>query len=219
MAVKKVLAGCLVVVLVALVGAALAWWFILRPMWNAGVEGAKEWVSAIDLGDDITNQSPYEPPADGRMSQAQVDAFIRVRKRIAADMGPDLARLARQAGDAANDRASGDTPPSLADLGNAYGELSDTVKKLRAAQAAGVNETGLSREEYAWIRRQSIAAMSQLVPMPSAGDVAGMAGLPGLPGFTGPDPDDETAQAAARHNAALLRPHLPLLRETLGAMP
>ena len=216
MAVKKVLAGCLVVVLVALVGAALAWWFILRPMWNAGVEGAKEWVSAIDLGDDIANQSPYDPPSDGRMTQAQVDAFIRVQKRIAADLGPDLARLARQAGDAANDRTSGATEPSLADLGNAFGELSGTMSKLRAAQAAGVNEVGLSREEYAWIRRQSLAAMSQLVAMPSAGDMAGMAGLPGLPGFAAPE--DEAALEAARHNAALLRPHLPLLRETLGAM-
>ena len=216
MAVKKVLAGCLVVVLVALIGAALAWWFILRPMWNAGVEGAKEWVSAIDLGDDIANQSPYDPPADGRMSPAQVEAFIRVQKRIAADMGPDLARLAREAGDAANDRAAGATKPSLADLGNAYGELSGTVSKLRAAQAAGINEVGLSREEYAWIRRQSIAAMSQLVPMPKAGDLAGMAGLPGLPSLAAPE--DEAALEAARHNAALLRPHLPLLRETLGAM-
>ena len=32
-----------------------------------------------------------------------------------------------------------------------------------------------------------------------------MAGLPGLPSFGGPDPDDEVALAAARHNAALLR--------------
>lgn len=217
MAVKKVLAGCLVVVLVALIGAALAWWFILRPMWNAGVEGAKEWVSAIDLGDDIRNQSPYEPPADGRMTPAQVDAFVRVQKRIAADMGPDLARLAQRAGDAANAGAGAATAPSLADLGNAYGELSGTVAKLRAAQAAGVNEVGLSREEYAWIRRQSLAAMSQLVALPDAGDLAGMAGLPGLPAFAAPE--DEAALEAARHNATLLRPHLPLLRETLGALP
>lgn len=212
MAVKRVLTGCLVVVLLAIVGAVAGWWFILRPMWNAGLEGAKEWVSAVDLGSDIANQSPYLAPADGRMSQAQVEAFVRVQKRIAADMGPDLARLARQAGD----RAQGGAAPSLADLGNAYGELAGSVTKLRAAQAAGVNEVGLSREEYAWIRRQSLAAMSQLVPVPNAGDVAGMAGLPGLPDFGAPE--DAASLEAARHNAELLRPHLPLLRETLGAM-
>lgn len=212
MAVKKILTGCLVVLLLALVGAVAGWWFILRPMWNAGLEGAKEWVSAVDLGSDITNQSPYDPPVDGRMTPAQAEAFVRVQKRIAADMGPDLARLARQAGD----RAQGGAAPSLADLGNAYGELAGSVTKLRAAQAAGVNEVGLSREEYAWIRRQSLAAMSQLVPMPDAGDVAGLAGLPGLPDFTAPE--DAASLEAARHNAELLRPHLPLLRETLGAM-
>lgn len=212
MAVKKILAGCLVVVLLAIAGAVAGWWFILRPMWNAGLEGAKEWVSAVDLGSDIANQSPYAPPADGRMTPAQVEAFVRVQQRIAADMGPDLARLARQA----NDRAQGGAAPSLADLGSAYGELAGSVTRLRAAQAAGVNEVGLSREEYAWIRRQSLAAMSQRVPVPNAGDVAGLAGLPGLPDFTAPE--DAASLEAARHNAELLRPHLPLLLETLGAM-
>ena len=72
MAAKKFLVGCLVVMLVLAVGAVAAWWFVLRPMWSAGVEGAKTWISAVDLGNDISNQSPYAPPADGRMTPAQV---------------------------------------------------------------------------------------------------------------------------------------------------
>ncbi len=219
MAAKKFLVGCLVVLLLFVVGAVGAWWFVLRPMWNAGVEGAKDWLSAADLGEDITDQSPYEPPADGRMTPAQVEAFVRVQKSVAAEMGPDLARLARDAQAAAGERASGSREVTLQDLGAVFGEGSTTLARLRAAQARGVNEVGLSRKEYAWVRRQSLAAMSELVPVPGAADVAGMAGFPGLPSFTGPDPDDEVALAAARHNAALLRPHLPLLEKTLGAMP
>ena len=86
-----------------------------------------------------------------------------------------------------------------------------------AAQAKGINATGLSREEYAWVRRQSLVAMSQLVD-PAA--LAGMVELPpGVPRITTPDPADEAALAAARHNAALLRPHVPLLQQTLGGIP
>lgn len=219
MAAKKILVGCLVVMLLFALGAVAAWWFVLRPMWSVGVEGAKTWISAVDLGDDIRNQAPYDPPADGRMTPEQVAAFVAVQKVVAAEMGPDLARLAREGQAAASERASGARQPSLQDLGTVFGETSSLLARLRAAQAKGVNQAGLSRQEYAWVRRQSLAAMSELVPVPGAGDVAGMAGLPGLPSFTGPDPDDEAALAAARHNAALLRPHLPLLEKTLGAMP
>ncbi len=206
MAAKKFLGGCLVVMLLFALGAVAAWWFVLRPMWSAGVEGAKTWISAVDLGDDISNQLPYAPPADGRMTPAQVEAFVQVQKVVAAEM-------------AAGERASGAREPTLQDLGNVFGEGSALISRLRAAQAKGVNQVGMSRQEYAWVRRQSVAAMSELVAVPDAADVAGMAGLPGLPSFGGPDPDDEVALAAARHNAALLRPHLPLLEKTMGAMP
>ncbi|MFH2077676.1 MAG: hypothetical protein ABIJ73_03020 [Pseudomonadota bacterium] len=219
MAAKKFLVGCLVVLLLFALGAVAAWWFVLRPMWSAGMEGAKTWISAVDLGNDISNQSPYAPPADGRMTPAQVEAFVQVQKVVAAEMGPDLARLASQAQAAAGERASGAREPTLQDLGNVFGESSALLSRLRAAQAQGVNQVGMSRQEYAWVRRQSLAAMTELVPVPGAADVAGMAGLPGLPSFGGPDPDDEVALAAAKHNAALLRPHLPLLEKTLGAMP
>lgn len=216
MAAKKLLTGCLLVLVLLVAGLVAAWWFVLRPMWHAGVDGAKEWISAVDLGDDISNQSPFVAPADGRMSQAQVDAFVGVQRVVAREMGPDLARLAQRTEAAAQARAQGAADISLGDIGSAYQEMSGLLSHLRAAQAAGVNETGLSRQEYAWIRRQSLAAMSQLVEVP---DLQDMAGAAGLPRFTAPDPDDPVALDAARHNAALLRPHLPLLEKTLGAMP
>ncbi|MDZ4048036.1 MAG: hypothetical protein U1E00_06840, partial [Pseudoxanthomonas sp.] len=76
---------------------------------------------------------------------------------------------------------------------------------------AGVNEAGLSREEYAFVRRQALAALPLLV------DVREMPGLPGIPGLAAAAPGNEAEREAARHNAELLRPHLPLLRRTLGA--
>lgn len=217
MAAKKWLVGCLVVLLVFVGGAVAAWVFVVRPMWRAGVEEAKSWASAVDLGDEISNQAPFDPPADGRLTPAQADAFVRVQRVVADEMGPDLARLLGTGQAAMGRRAAEGQGPSLADLGAVYGEATGLAARWRAAQAKGINATGLSREEYAWVRRQSLAAMSQLVD-PAA--LAGMVELPpGMPRIAAPDPADETALAAARHNAALLRPHLPLLQQTLGGIP
>ncbi|HBD18997.1 MAG TPA: hypothetical protein DC063_02105 [Arenimonas sp.] len=216
MAAKKLLTGCLVVLLLAVIAAGLAWQFVLRPMWQAGgglVEGAREWASAVDLGDDIVNQAAFDAPSDGKLTSAQVDAFVRVQSVVAREMGGDLALMGRRAQAAAAERASGAAEPSLQDVGRAYQELSGLLSRWRIAQAAGVNEVGLSREEYAWVRRQALAALPLLVELPAT------PALPGLPSMAAPDPLDEQAMAAARHNAALLRPHLPLLEKTLGALP
>ncbi|MBW8311817.1 MAG: hypothetical protein K0M64_07235 [Rhizobium sp.] len=216
MAAKKLLTGCLVVLLLAVVAAGLAWQFVLRPMWQASgglVEGAREWASAVDLGDDIVNQAAYAAPPDGKLTPAQVDAFVRVQSVVAREMGGDLALMGRRAQAAAAERANGAAEPSLQDVGKAYQELSGLLSRWRMAQAVGVNEVGLSREEYAWVRRQALAALPLLVELPAT------PALPGLPAMAAPDPRDEQAMAAARHNAALLRPHLPLLEKTLGALP
>ncbi|MCM2355544.1 MAG: hypothetical protein NDI68_02515 [Arenimonas sp.] len=216
MAAKKLLTGCLVVLLLAVVAAGLAWQFVLKPMWQAGgglVEGAREWASAVDLGDDIVNQAAFDAPPDGKLTPAQVDAFVRVQSVVAREMGGDLALMGRRAQAAAAERAGGSAEPSLGDVGKAYQELSGLLSRWRMAQAKGVNEVGMSREEYAWVRRQALAALPLLVELPAT------PALPGLPAMGAPDPRDEQAMAAARHNAALLRPHLPLLEKTLGALP
>lgn len=205
MAAKKWLAGCLLVLVLIVAGAVAAWYFLLGPMWRAGVDGAKDWVSSVDLGDEISNQAAFTPPADGRLSPAQAEAFVRVQETVVAELGPELQRLAEAS------RQS--SPGGLADVGAALGDVAGLATRWRAAQARGVNASGLSRDEYAWVRRQSLAAMSQLV------DVQGLASqleIPGLPAIQAPDPDDAVAVEAARHNAELLRPHLALLAQALG---
>jgi hypothetical protein len=216
MAAKKWLAGCLIVVLVFVIGLGAAWWFVLRPMWNAGsdlVQGAKDWASTVDLGNDITNTTPYAPPSDGYLTPAQVQSLVQVQEVFVAEMGPDLERLALRVREA---QALKDGGGSFQDVATAYSELTALLKRAREAQAKGVNAAGLSRDEYAYIRRQAFAALPLLVEMP---DLASLSGLPGMPELPGVDRNDEAAMAAARHNAELLRPHLPLLNKGLGGLP
>lgn len=217
MAAKKWLAGCLIVILVLVIGLGAVGWFVLRPMWSAGsdlVQGARDWATTLDLGQDITNTTPYTPPQDGRLTPAQVASLVQVQEVFVAQMGTDLDRLAVRLREAQALKNGGE--PSLQDVATAYSELSGLLKRARAAQAMGVNQAGLSREEYAYIRKQAFAALPLLVEVPDLSNVPGMPGLPALPGV---DTQDEAAMAAARHNADLLRPHLPLLQKGLGGLP
>lgn len=217
MAAKKWLAGCLIVILVLVIGLGAAWWFVLRPMWNAGsdlVQGAKDWATTLDLGQDIANTTTYTPPQDGRLTPAQVASLVQVQEVFVAEMGADLDRLAARVREAQALKDGGE--PSLQDVATVYSELSGLLKRARAAQAKGVNQAGLSREEYAFIRKQAFAALPLLVDVPNLSNVPGVPGLPALPGV---DTSDEAAMSAARHNADLLRPHLPLLRKGLGGLP
>lgn len=209
MAAKKILTGCLVVVLVAAVALGATWWFVLRPMWSAGVSGARDWATTLDLGQEITNDAPFAPPADGRLTPEQVEALVRVHSVISREMGADLASLAEraQAAHAARER---NQPPTMQDVVTTARELSSVMSKLRRVQAAGVNEAGLSRQEYAFVRKQALAALPLLV------DVGSVPVVPGLP-LGGPG--DPASMGAAQYNAELLRPHLPLLERTLRVMP
>jgi len=217
MAAKKWLVGCLAVILVVVLGIGAAWWFVLRPMWSAGsdlVQGAKDWATTVDLGKDIINTTPYTPPADGRLTPAQVQSLVQVQEVFVAEMGADLGRLAQRAREAQALKNGGEA--SFQDVATAYSELSSLLRRARDAQAKGVNQAGLSRDEYAFIRRQAFAALPLLVEMP---DLANVPGLPGIPELPGVDRNDEAAVAAARYNADLLRPHLPLLQKGLGSLP
>lgn len=222
MAAKKTLIGCLLVAL--LLGALLlgaVYWFALRPLWAAGagaLDGARDWASAVDLGEGITSDATFVAPADGRLTPAQVDAFVRIQSGLATTLGGDLATLAERL------RAIQGPPSDLASLqaaAGAYADVGDVLSRYKQAQASAVNAEGLSREEFSWVRRQALTALPLLVELgempqlPALPDVPGLPKLPALP--TLPSlPTEPAALEAARHNAELLRPHLPLLIQTLG---
>ena len=177
---KKGLIGCLVVgLLLVVVGAGLAWWFIARPAWNAvssGTESVKQWAKAADLEKSVTNQAPYTPPADGKLTPAQVQTFMAIQDNVATMLGADSDALKKkyEAMDADNKAAGKD-----ADLGQAMSAMSDLgglVTKAREAQVAALNQHGMSLEEYRWIRGQVMAALPFVqapAPAPASAATAG----------------------------------------------
>jgi hypothetical protein len=196
---NKTLGGCLAVALVAVVGGAIAGWFIVvKPLWQAGselVESGKQWAQVAEMDASVSNAAPYTPPAQDRLDGDAVARFIAVQLAIEQALGGNWQAL-EQKYEALDQRVKAEgRNPTMSELFGAYNDLSGIILAAKRAQVDALNAQGMSLAEYRYLRMQGYMA-------------AGLA------------LQDETPQqlegSAAAHNAALLRPHRELLQRTLS---
>jgi hypothetical protein len=140
------------------------------PMLGAGTtiaEGARDWAQVLDAEQAITNKSPFTAPADGRLTQDQVNAFVAVQANLQQRLGTDFDELKRLHEKLRAQQAAGGQP-SLGDLGALGPDLAKLVARAREAQVEALNAKGLSLAEYRWIRDQAYAALPFLDLDPDA---------------------------------------------------
>ena len=169
---KKGLIGCLLVgVLLIAAGVGAAWFLLLKPMWGTGttaVEGARDWARTVDAEQAIRNQSPFAPPADGRLTQEQVNRFVAVHQNMELRLGAEFATLKQHLEQVQADQGAQGRQPDLGDAVSAYAGLGALLAKAREAQVEGMNRENLSLAEYRWIRDQAYAALPFLDMDPDA---------------------------------------------------
>lgn len=165
---KKVALGCAVVaVLVTALLAVGFYVFVVRPggeMLRSGVEMAKagkEYATGLarlgemaELNADLENREPYEPPDDGELTAGQVERLVAVQRRVKAEMGQRVEAFGERYEDASRGH-----PPSPSEVGKMLGELGDLAVDAKRVQVAAMNEQGFSRQEYSWVRRQTMLAL------------------------------------------------------------
>jgi hypothetical protein len=196
---NKTLGGCLAVVLVLIVGgAAVGWFVVVKPLWQAGselVEVGKQWAQVAELDETVRNRATYTPPAQDRLDDAAVGRFIAVQSAIERALGGNWQAL-QQKYEALEQRVKTEgREPTLGELFGAYNDLSGIILAAKRAQVEALNASGMSLAEYRYLRMQGYMA-------------AGIA----LQDETPP----QLEGSAAAHNAALLRPHRELLQRTLS---
>jgi hypothetical protein len=206
---KKGMVGCLGVgVLVLAVGAGVAWKFVVAPMVGAGTEvadGARNWTQAVDAELAVVNQSPFVPPADGRMSQQQVNAFVGVLSGMQLRLGPEFAELRTLWEQQQADQAAGRAPAKGKDAKRAQARLDALLAKAREAQVEALNGQRLSLAEFRWMRDQAYAALPFLDMDPDA--------------IVAPRPPPGAAVDAAT-GEVIFFPDEPVLADaTTGALP
>src|SRR5687767_14164015 len=88
--VKKVLVGCLIVLVIAMIGFGVAGYYAYRwaqPMIHSTGDYLERAREMSRLGDRIANKSPYVPPPIGELTETQVDRFLAVQTRVRDEMG------------------------------------------------------------------------------------------------------------------------------------
>ena len=87
---KKLLGGCLIVLVIAIVGFGVAGFYAYRaarPMFDNAADYVARARQLSTLSDQVNNQSPYTPPASGELTPSQVERFIAVQGRVRSELG------------------------------------------------------------------------------------------------------------------------------------
>ncbi len=248
---KKWLVGCLVTGLILLVvGGGLFYWLVWPRISGVGSDFVGQIDSLKKIGEAeqaVKNQTSFTAPADGKLSIAQVTAFVTIQQTIFDKMGSDFASMEekyKKIGE--QNEASAD--PTAKDVMGAFADMTGLMAKAKEAQVAGLNVQNMSMEEYRWIRDQVSAALPYIAIDAPASDA-----LPAVTEGAGTDENtaadkavkDAIAQAqeaaaeavkesipggqqmgdlmqgpegeAARANVEMLRPHKELLFKTMTA--
>ena len=211
---KKILTGCLIVLVIALIGFGVAGYYayrFARPM----LESAGDYVSRAgelsQLGDRVANKAPYVPPKNGELTAAQVDRFVAVQTRVRSELDNRWAEVELKAAEIRR-KTAGNQTLSFADLRNMFSDVANIYIEARRAQVGALNIHKFSDGEYAWVKHRVYEA-------------AGMEVASGLDFSALEDLAREGAQRSSTKlpempmpevppvNVALVKPHLAQLKE------
>ena len=153
---KKILIGCLVLLCLVGVGAAVASYMVYRKV-SSTMAGFAELGSIPALERSVRNQSPFVPPASGELTERQVSRLVQVQQAVRSRLGERAGEFERKYRTLlAKDSATVFDVPELV---SAYRDLATTYVDAKRAQVEALNDAGVSLEEYRWVRGRSYAAL------------------------------------------------------------
>jgi hypothetical protein len=153
---KKILTGCLIVAVIALIGFGVAGYYayrIARPMLeNAGdyVQRARE---LARLGDRVVNKAPFVPPANGELTSQQVERFIAVQTRVRDELGDRWDEITTRS-EEIRKRTEGKEMLSVSEVSGIFSEVASIYTEARRAQVNALNIHKFSDGEYLWVKRR-----------------------------------------------------------------
>ncbi|MDP2056085.1 MAG: hypothetical protein Q8L75_20820, partial [Acidobacteriota bacterium] len=124
---RKILGGCLIVLVIAIVGFGVAGFYAYRaarPVFDDYLGRARE---LSTLSDQVNNQSPYAPPTSGELTSSQVERFIAVQGRVRSELGDRWTEFEKNV-----PFALSVAPPASG------GEMNYTLTHLRAIEAEAI---------------------------------------------------------------------------------
>jgi hypothetical protein len=212
---KKILTGCLIVAVIAMVGLGVAAFYAYRAM-KPVIENASNYMDKAReitrLGDEIKIKTHYEPPKNGELTAAQVERFLAVQTRVRTDLGGQWAEIEKKSADL-KAKASGRSQDwTFAEFTSVFSEIGSIWVSGRKSQVNAINIQRFSEEEYEWVRARVYEAAG--VELAGGMDLSKIEGLArenaGRSGVDIPKMDLPEVPAA---NVALVKPHIAKIKE------
>lgn len=165
----KFLVGCLVVVLVLLIGGGTAgYFFIIKP----GIEYARDYAGMAEefqeLNESIVNSEDYAPPAGTTVSEEQFQRFLAAQRRVRSQMENRLQEL-----DEKYEAMKGEDRQEemgVKEMAEAYKDLGGLLLEAKRVQVDALNQQDFSLDEYTWVRNRIYRAIGQSVAVATMGD-------------------------------------------------
>jgi hypothetical protein len=152
---KKILTGCLIVLVIAMIGFGVAGYYAYRAM-KPVIDNATNYMDKARLverlGAAINNKTPFEQPANGELTSSQVERFIAVQTRVRAELGDRWDEIEKKSAAirARADKNSNDW--TLTEFTQVFSEIANIWIDARRAQVNALNVQKFSEAEYQWVR-------------------------------------------------------------------
>jgi hypothetical protein len=212
---KKVIIGCLGLSLVlVVVGTGAAYYFIWRPA-SSYLQSFEELSAVAEMDEEVANQQPYAPPANGVLDAGQVDQLIQVQTHVRTTLGARLEELQTKY-ERLDEKLKGEgRDASITEVLGAWRDISGLLTEAKRAQVEALNEQNLSLQEYRWVRQQAFMAMG----VPTM-DFAAMMEAAQQGDFDAAKVQslhpDSLRQAVPPENRTLVEPHAEKLQEMIA---
>lgn len=213
---KKVALGCLIVLVIALIGFGVAGYYAYRwaqPMIQSTGDYLDRAREMTRIGDRVQNRAPYAPPENGELTAGQVDRFIAVQARVRDELGTRWTEIETKSAEIREKTQNNQRELTFAEFTTVLSELSSLYLEARRAQVDALNVHKFSDGEYAWVRNRVYEAagmelaggidLSKIEALARESAMNSNVKLPDMPKPSVPET-----------NLKLVKPHLAKLKES-----
>ncbi len=155
---KKLAIGCLVVLVVLLVGGGIvAYWaydHFVRPV----AQFATNMKQVTEIEKDVKNTSSFTPPANGELTEAAVSRFVKVQQHMQSRLGQRMDDLKATYDKLDKTLKTEQRQASIPEVLGALRDLATLLVDTKKAQVEALNQNGFSVREYEWVRTRVLAA-------------------------------------------------------------
>lgn len=154
---KKILGGCLIVVVIAMIGFGVATYYAYRfakPMLDSAGDYVTRARELSQVGDRVANKLPFVPPTNGELTQLQVERFIAVQTRVRDELGDRWGEIETKSAEVRRKTEQNHKELSFSEVSGIFSDIANIYIEARTAQVKALNIHKFSDGEYTWVRRR-----------------------------------------------------------------